>query len=971
MSPEISQADEIQQHLDGLLAFIAAPGLAAFDQIWLIIPQQGLQDWLISQISQQLGICSGIRFFKPQEFCEECLRLTAAQARWPSPQQTVWYLLTALQRLPAEDASFALLKDYLAESADDKALRRSRLWNLAAEIAELFEQYALFGPQLLSQWSKALPPLSQAQARWQAWLWQQLPPCFDIPAQLAALKQLERADLPARLASFGLRQHSVLLSPLLEACLETLDPLLPLRRFELSPAAFKSELAKARLSLNSLASPLRELEALKDWLLTQFEAQPDLGPQDIALLSPEPEVYQALLPLVFEQSADQAGFTVRNLGQTLRQSSALPLLLEQLLELPSGRLGLSSVLQLLKQPLVASKFRLDSEQLELCQHWLQAVNIRWGWDARERQRNTAVAFAENSWQSGIKRLLLGYMLPLTDQGRLYHGVSAYTQLEGSQGQVLARLLQFLEQLEQQRRALQAERPLAQWVQAIRELLQALIALEHLPESERQLLEDSLTQLQLEPSSEPLPLSWVRRCLVRALGQSQPQGQPDGRMVCASFEQMQGVPLRMVAILGLHDRFPRQALYPELDLLRHASNNPHLRDRELWYSALAAASDAIWVSYLGQDPFEGRSRYPSLLISELQAVWPHWQKEPAVQSHPLHPYAILTGQQSLSYQPTALELSEILNQPRQALNFSQRGLPASSEQLWELAEFQSFWLNPGRAFLKARLNLSYLQPAEAAGEAEALELDGLGRYGIEQELLSLRQEVSESAQARQLMEQHYQGLVAESRLPVGGLGRIRFEEAANEADFYWQRLQEFLGSQPAQDLPFELPGLGLKGQLRLWPEGQKFERLGKLRPQDLLRAWLAHLVLQLLDLPEQQRQSWILSKDKKLVLAPEARAALILEQLVAASRQGLERALAFFPETSLAYAEAIHKGKSRQLALQAAETAWKGGFGQQADGARAEWQVCFGTLTPQELFDERFCQLAEEIWLPLLEALHEL
>ena len=80
--------------------------------------------------------------------------------------------------------------------------------------------------------------------------------------------------------------------------------------------------------------------------------------------------------------------------------------------------------------------------------------------------------------------------------------------------------------------------------------------------------------------------------------------------------------------------------------------------------------------------------------------------------------------------------------------------------------------------------------------------------------------------------------------------------------------------------------------------------------------------------------------------------------------GLQRPLAYFPRSSMAYGEARFKGQPPEQALLAAESAWWGRPGVPGEQDKAEWRVCFR----DQPLGADFRLLAETLWLPLLEAL---
>jgi exodeoxyribonuclease V gamma subunit len=89
----------------------------------------------------------------------------------------------------------------------------------------------------------------------------------------------------------------------------------------------------------------------------------------------------------------------------------------------------------------------------------------------------------------------------------------------------------------------------------------------------------------------------------------------------------------------------------------------------------------------------------------------------------------------------------------------------------------------------------------------------------------------------------------------------------------------------------------------------------------------------------------------------------LECLLEIYGKGLKAPLPFFPETSLAYAEALSGGKRSEAdALRKAENTWMGNERQRGEGDDPYFRLCFGTSSP---LDKEFRETALAVFGPLL------
>ena len=144
------------------------------------------------------------------------------------------------------------------------------------------------------------------------------------------------------------------------------------------------------------------------------------------------------------------------------------------------------------------------------------------------------------------------------------------------------------------------------------------------------------------------------------------------------------------------------------------------------------------------------------------------------------------------------------------------------------------------------------------------------------------------------------------------------------------------------------------------------RYARRRVQDLLKAWIYHLVYCQLAPSDSPRRSYLLCKDTQVQIEPVADSLSILKDLLALIRNGLERPIYFFPKSSYEYAEQLVKKSATEFsALQKARRRWLGSdFSDYSDGESNDpyYDLCFRRLDP---LDEAFQKNAMSVFKPLL------
>ncbi|MCG9696532.1 exodeoxyribonuclease V subunit gamma [Shewanella sp. Isolate11] len=169
-------AEELKSPLD-------SHALLANEQI--LVQSPGMSTWLRLAIAEHNQIAAALEFPLPSSFiwqlCHTLLPNVPKENAYTKPAMT-WKLMELLPTLLHQD-SFAPLAQYLKDDAiidDTQAKQSLKLYQLCAQIADIFDQYLVYRPDWILAWEAnepLLPPyndnLSPEQA-WQPILWRAL-----------------------------------------------------------------------------------------------------------------------------------------------------------------------------------------------------------------------------------------------------------------------------------------------------------------------------------------------------------------------------------------------------------------------------------------------------------------------------------------------------------------------------------------------------------------------------------------------------------------------------------------------------------------------------------------------------------------------------------------------------------------------------------------------------------------------------
>ena len=564
--------------------------LGVFSQEVIVVQNPGMQHWLNLAIAQERGISMNMGYALPAQYLWKLIRTLASDENVPeqspySREVLTWriYALLATEEL-VNDVDFIPATRYWNNTSQSENAYSSqenlKRYQLAEQMADLYEQYLIFRPEWLDSWEKgkALELLSNDN-KWQAKLWLQLinqlayNPVELLNDAIANIESKFAADpllLPKRLSFFGINSMAPMwltfinaLSDYIEVDFYHLNPCFsywgdiisekqaikqlshwskgvdddhlfvgnPLlanlgqqgREFlallqdystvnvelfvkasddkavdnenddheklpptekilhklqndilELNDATKAPvELIDDSITLVSCHSALREVQALHDFLLHQFNDSvrdsnntEKLTPKDVLVMCPQIEQYAPYVNAVFTRGWQDLNDEVPPLPCSIADRSAKdsdPLIaaFSELLTLPDSRFQVSHLLSFIRLPAVANKFSINEEDSEKISGWLQQATVHWGLDKSHKAKllgeNVSNSF---TWQQGLSRLLRGFAFSDTDS--IYQEQLLLAAVEGDDAILLGQLMLFIEQLQSLAQQLNSARTAKDW-----------------------------------------------------------------------------------------------------------------------------------------------------------------------------------------------------------------------------------------------------------------------------------------------------------------------------------------------------------------------------------------------------------------------------------------------------------------------------------------------------------------------------
>lgn len=987
----------------------------------VIVPSLQFTDWLQVAIAKRQGLCMGLDFMMPQAFIERALALSArrderSENPW-SRRNLTWRLLPHI-------------KDYADELGVADTSSRDRL-ALAGLLADQFDQYGHFRPEVIDKWDKAKPAsksdwnkTDKENEVWQRKLWRQMqseiqssetpqphpalllddlagdedflkalkgafPRLFVVgtgaldpllvrvlqllgkascevqahlalpslgylgelrrspPASEQDPEELEMRDGHPLLVSMG--RHAVgsflLLGELDEnythwpetaAPVETAPPasllgclqadIRQLREPGRSYVVPENDLS---LRVHSCYGPRREMEVLRDELLRAFSEIKDLKPEEVIVVTASLETYAPLVAAVLDQS-QAIPVRLTELPPSEKDPMAAGLL--ALLEMAGGHHEASALLELLHLRAVRDCLGIpdDSAGLERLRDWVDQSGLTRGLGDEGDPSSPATG----SWRFARDRMIAGEWFGPEAAARYPKEDYVVPVAEDLGGDVDLKeaFLQWHWQLSLTLREWGGEATPADWSRRLREACDQLLSR---PDDEEARLEVqyALNYLAQLDCKELVEAAAVFDWLQAECAESGRRTPVSGRITFGRFKQLQNIPCRVLAMVGMQDgAFPRQNRIPAWDLLhvepRAWDRNARIDDRQLFLDAVLNPTDRLIITASTRNVRSGKSEPFSACVDELLRVAQATSRDDVklVVKHRLQPFA--AGYFGSGPEKESLPHSFDSNSLRIALSFpageaqAMTGVPfwnpdspAAGQTTLEkleisLEQLVNFWKDPAKSFLRAQgIALAFQEGDDAALDRTPLALDGLQKWAVKAAI------VEGIAGDEPSLEYTKARMQADRGLPGAELGNLTWNSLHLIAEPLGRKIREMKTEPLLVDLsvdatgpPVRINGNILRGKLE-GNAGLLAWRVGEFKgAKDYLQAWIHAIVAACAG---ESFQTYILdeeSPDSPALLVkydpPEAKA--LLGHLIEGFVQGQSHPICYAPETSDAYANAVEE-----------------------------------------------------------------
>ena len=168
MTLRLFTGNRMEVLIDALATLVHRHPLPVFEPEYIVVQSRGMQRWVSMELARRFGVWAGTEYPFPNRLVQQLfdwLGLSQPDSARFSREAMCW---TCMRILPGmlQRESFTPLRSYLRHDRDGL-----KLFQLSGRIADTFDQYTLFRPDLLEAWERGG---GDSAPDWQPELWRSL-----------------------------------------------------------------------------------------------------------------------------------------------------------------------------------------------------------------------------------------------------------------------------------------------------------------------------------------------------------------------------------------------------------------------------------------------------------------------------------------------------------------------------------------------------------------------------------------------------------------------------------------------------------------------------------------------------------------------------------------------------------------------------------------------------------------------------
>ncbi|CRK85947.1 RecBCD enzyme subunit RecC [Candidatus Providencia siddallii] len=548
------------------------------------------------------------------------------------------------------------------------------------------------------------------------------------------------------------------------------------------------------ITFHSCHSIQREIEILHDNLLSIFEENKSISPKDVLIMTPNIENYVPYINAIFNNIKHSKYIPFSISDRKILQTNPILKTFLMLLNLPESRFSKNQVFLLLEDASISAKFNFNENDLNLLYSIVEKYGIRWGLDNDNFYELKLPNIKQNSWKSGLKRMLSDYNLNGRD--KFLKNILPNEKHNETIHKLIYKLTVFIDTLRKWKKILNEEHIITEWKNICQKLINDFFLINITNENIiifliKQLHKITNTAIYFGYKT-PIKIHIIHDELLTYFNKKKIyQDFLTGGVNFCTFTSTRSIPFKVIGMLGMNDTsFPRKENQINFDLTRKnivigdiISQN---KDRYFFLETLISTKNILYISYIGRSIYDNKQNNPSILIEELLDYICHnfclivdkklnidinsnLLREHLIIQHSRTPFDKKNFIPQTRYQSYADEWL-LAAKTTKFKNKSSTFLVKKQKTIKEITieQLLRFYRHPIKFFFQQRLNVNFFIEENKFSENEPFIINNLQTYKMNKKIIK-------SLIKNKNPEIIYQELIDSGKLPVGCFGRSIWEK----------------------------------------------------------------------------------------------------------------------------------------------------------------------------------------------------
>ena len=502
------------------------------------------------------------------------------------------------------------------------------------------------------------------------------------------------------------------------------------------PAEFSNDNS---ITIHACHSVLREVEVIKDVILTAMDNDKDLNPEDIIVVAADINNYVDAIRQSFGVNNDSTtqDYLPFHIDRVCLADSNYSVSLMNLLVSFTQEMTANTIFDLISQQVILEKFKLKQEDLPRIKKWILDSNIRNFYHGAHKGSLDFEAKEGNTWQFGENRWLSGYLSgDISDSKYL----STFGDFSGQES-VFSQVFEFLNLWFCTYSDFQTDKTPTKWFKVIQKLCQSFLYNDKNEDFESRIFNQLHSKLveQTMESSDEVSLVIINTIIENVITQNNYRSEGQIGIRFQTWENAFVVDAKLLIILGLNDgEFPKPEVKNDLDIfnnkLPRLNKSTRQRDKNLMLTALSENTQQLVFSYIGYNPKTNDKMPPSVLLSELISyLQQKTNNEFQVIENKMHGFNRLYFESNheafRSYNQHHYHLAQSFYQIKHPMSPPETSLKLEHDNRIHLTDLCKFFVDPLDYFLKNRALINPSIYADVLKDAETYNPDGLEQWQL--------------------------------------------------------------------------------------------------------------------------------------------------------------------------------------------------------------------------------------------------